>query len=85
MNPRVRHVIPQKDFTLILTFTNNQMRKFDMAPYLKKGIFKTLAEWKIFNKAKIAFGTVIWPGDLDISPDTLYLESKPWQESHPYV
>jgi len=30
---------------------------------------------------KIAFGTVQWPHDQDISPDTLYLESTPIDES----
>ena len=28
------------------------------------------------NAATVQFGTVVWPGDIDISPDTLYLKRK---------
>ena len=31
----------------------------------------------MFNSARVEFGTVIWPGDVDISPETLYLRSVP--------
>lgn len=76
--PRVCSVVPQRDFSLILQFTNGEARIFDMNPYLKIGIFRTLKDWGVFSLAKTGLGTVIWPNELDISPDTLYLESRPF-------
>ncbi|MGL6131836.1 MAG: DUF2442 domain-containing protein, partial [Fusobacteriaceae bacterium] len=36
----IKKVIPTDDYKLILTFENNEIRIFDMYPYLKRGIFK---------------------------------------------
>ena len=48
---------------------------FDAAPYLEKGLFKKLKKVALFNQAYIAYDTVCWPDNLDISPETLYLKS----------
>jgi hypothetical protein len=40
MNPRVKQVIPQQNFTLQLVFTNDEIKLFDVKPYLSIGIFK---------------------------------------------
>ncbi len=74
MIPKVKKVIPNKDFTLTVCFSDGQTRKFNAQPYLKKGIFRRLSDWKLFSQAHVALGTVVWPGDLDIAPETLYLE-----------
>lgn len=39
MNPRVQQVHPNSDYTVTLTFTNGEVRIFDVKPYLKQGIF----------------------------------------------
>ncbi|HLP48451.1 MAG TPA: DUF2442 domain-containing protein, partial [Candidatus Kapabacteria bacterium] len=44
MNPRVKKVIANKNYTLTITFTNNEVRLFDMKPYLNTGIFKELKD-----------------------------------------
>lgn len=46
-----------------------------MRPYLEIGIFQRLKNPELFKRAKVAIGTVCWPGELDIAPETLYLES----------
>jgi hypothetical protein len=71
----VKQVIPHQNFTLELTFSSGETRVFDAKPYLEKGLFKTLQEQSLFNQAYVAFDTVCWPGDLDISPETLYIKS----------
>ena len=43
-----------------------------MRPYLDKGVFRRLHDITLFKQAYIAFDTVCWPGNLDISPETLY-------------
>ncbi len=76
MNPRVNDVIANKDFTLTITFTNEEVGIFDMSPYLEVGIFKELKNWSLFNTVKPFMGTVQWLHEQDLCPDTLYLQSK---------
>jgi hypothetical protein len=77
MNPRVREVKPNRDFTLTLTFMNGEVRVFDVKPYLDKGIFRELKELSLFNSVKPVLGSIQWKNGQDFCPDTLYLESKP--------
>lgn len=76
MNPRVKGVVPNKDYTLTITFTNGESGIFDMNPYLNIGIFKELKDWSLFSTAKPLMGTVQWLHEQDLCPDTLYLESR---------
>jgi hypothetical protein len=48
-----------------------------MKPYLGKTPFRLLENLPLFMKATIAYGTVVWPGNLDIAPETLYYDSEP--------
>lgn len=68
----VTSVTPQDDFTLLLTFNTGEVRVFDAKPYLEKGAFACLKDPALFRQAHIGFDTVCWPGNLDISPETLY-------------
>lgn len=76
MHPRVRDVKPNRDFTLTLTFTNGEVKVFDVKPYLDKGIFKELNELSLFNSVKPFLGSIQWKNGQDFCPDMLYLESK---------
>jgi hypothetical protein len=69
-------VEPNKDNTLFLVFENNEKRLFDMTPYLDKKPFTKLKNSPLFMKATVAYGTVIWPGNIDIAPETLWDYSK---------
>ena len=66
----------RKDNTLYLVFVNNKERIFDMTPYLDKKPFIKLKDSPLFMQAKIAYGTVTWPGNIDIAPETLWDNSK---------
>ena len=76
MNPRVREVKPNRDYTLALTFTNGEMRVFDVKPYLDKGIFRELKELSLFNTVRPFLGSVQWNHGQDFRPHMMYLESK---------
>ncbi len=69
-------VKPQKNNILLLVFENNEKRLFDMTPYLDKKPFIKLKNSPLFKKAKIEYGTVVWPGNIDIAPETLWDFSK---------
>ena len=77
MNPRVRAVQPNADYTLRLTFDNGEIRLFDVRPYLDKGFFRELRDRGMFNSVRPDLGSVRWQGGQDFCPDTLYLESIP--------
>ena len=76
INPRVETVTAVNDYQLIIRFTNAEEKVFDMKPYLDKGVFKALRDDFFFRKAHVSWGTVVWDDDVDMSPDTLYLESR---------
>jgi hypothetical protein len=73
----VHNVKPDLDHTLLLTFTNGERRCFDMRPYLHYPVFKRLSNPGFFRLARVEYGTVTWPGEIDIAPETLYEESVP--------
>jgi hypothetical protein len=77
MNPRVKSVEPNPDYTLTLTFTNGETRVFDVKPYLEKGIFRELVNRSIFNSVRPVLGSIQWKNGQDLCADTLYLDSVP--------
>ena len=77
MNPCVRRVYPLDDYRLELMFENGERRLFDAKPYLQRGIFVRLQNRATFQAARVVAGSVEWPGELDLSYDTLYVESQP--------
>ena len=76
MNPGVKDVKPNPDYTLTLVFDNGERKVFDVKPYLDKGIFKELKDIKIFNAVHPFLGSIEWPNGQDFCPDTLYLEAR---------
>jgi hypothetical protein len=60
-----------------LVFENGERRIFDAKPYLQRGVFARLRNGTAFRAARVVAGSVEWPGGLDLSYDTLYLESQP--------
>ncbi|HMB24930.1 MAG TPA: DUF2442 domain-containing protein, partial [Anaerolineales bacterium] len=81
MNPYVKSVKPQGDYFLLLTFENGEKRIFDLKPYLEKPVFKQLKNTVLFKTVRAVSGSVEWQGDIDLSYDTLYMESKPVSKS----
>lgn len=81
MNPYVKSVQPQDDYCLLLTFQNGEKRTFDLKPYLNKGVFARLQNVALFKTVRVVSGSVEWHGEIDLSYDTLYMESKPVKAS----
>lgn len=73
----VSRVEVSPDHLLLLIFDNGERRCFDMTPYLHYHVFKRLQNPVFFSLARVDYGTVTWPGGIDIAPETLYHESKP--------
>jgi len=79
---KVVAVRANQDFSLDLRFNDGSLRKFDVKPYLNYSVFTELQNIHYFQQVRIAFGTVQWPHEQDIGPETLYLESMPINEGN---
>ena len=77
MNPYVKHILPLDDYRLEVVFENGEQRVFDVKPYLQYGVFVRLQNRATFQAARVVAGSIQWPGEVDLSYDTLYLESQP--------
>jgi hypothetical protein len=73
----VVRVKPREDFYLELEFKNGECKLFDMRPLLAQKPWNRIANLHIFEHAKVEYGTVVWPGEIDIAPETLYDYSIP--------
>ena len=73
---RVTDVKVRDCYRLELTFDTGRTRVFDAAPCLQMGVFQRLRDPALFRQAYVAFGTVCWPGDFDIAPETPYDRSR---------
>lgn len=76
MNTRVVQVSTRTDYILEITFSNGEVGLYDCRPLLDFGVFQELRDVAYFNKARAAGGTVVWPHEQDICPDTLYADSE---------
>jgi hypothetical protein len=76
VNPRVKAVTPKQAYRLELTFSNGEVRVYDCTPLLDFGVFKELRDVAYFAQARVEGGTVVWPHEQDICPDTLYEDSR---------
>ena len=75
MNPRVSKVSTTNHYQLSLVFTNGEKGIYDCVKLLDFGVFKEFKNKHYFNQANVVDGTVVWPHEQDICPDTLYLDS----------
>lgn len=66
INPRVTGAKPLDNYRIELLFTNKERNVFDVKLYLTIGIFTAP-----FN------GSIFWLNELDLDPDTLYVNSQP--------
>ncbi len=76
MTPDVVRVKPLPDFRLEVDFATGEHRFFDMRPYLAYPAFAPLTTDNLFMKATVVHGVVTWNEDIDLSPDTLYLQAR---------
>ena len=77
----VTHVTVQPHFTLLVEFENGERRTFHMSAYMDQKPWTRLKSGNVFQGAFVENGTVAWPGNVDIDPETLYERSVPLNDS----
>lgn len=75
MNPRVVAVCPGARHRLKITFSSGEVGVYDCRPLLDFGVFRELRDDAYFRRVRVEGGTVVWPHEQDICPDTLYEEA----------
>ena len=75
MDPRVSEVTVMDGYKLKLLFDNGEQGIYDCSHLLDFGVFREFRDKSYFARARVAHGTVAWPHEQDICPDTLYLDS----------
>jgi Protein of unknown function (DUF2442) len=71
---KVIAVTANDDFSLELEFNDGSVKRVDTKSYLDCEVFCELKDFNYFKQVRVAFGTVQWPHEQDISPETQYLE-----------
>jgi len=79
MNPRVETVEYKGNYRLQLTFTNGEVKVFDLKNYLHYPVYEPLKDESFCRQAKVIDGIVTWNHEIDLDPDIAYLESGPMQ------
>ena len=72
---KVISVKPLKNYMLQLEFDTEEIRLFDVKPYLDFGIFSELKNENYFKDVRTSLDSIAWKNGQDFSPETLYLKS----------
>ncbi len=67
-------------YVVALTFADESERVIDLEPLLWGPVFEPLlADYALFRQVAVdpEAGTIVWPNGADISPRTLFAESRP--------
>ncbi len=69
---RVRAVTPLLGRSVRLTLTDGSVVERDLTDLLHGPAFEPIAtDDAMFRRVRAKHGTVVWPGDVDIAPETL--------------
>ena len=77
LRPKAVEVSVLPEYCLLITFSNNEKRLFDVKPYFSFKPFYELKNEVLFNTVKPAGLSVEWIHGQDICPDDLYYKSIP--------
>jgi hypothetical protein len=65
---------PLDKYRVKVVFKNGVHGLFDCTPYLSEGVFQQLRDERIFKTVRVEYGTLVWPGEIDIAPETVEAE-----------
>lgn len=70
----ITQIVPNKDWTLDVTFADGSRRIFDVKPLLENEAFEELKDIGLFHRVRNGGYFVEWPTGADLSADTFSLE-----------
>lgn len=70
--PIVLDVVPQEDYSVVITFETGEIKKFNVKPYICGEWFGRLEDASVFNTVHPCGNTIEWADGQDIAPHELY-------------
>ena len=67
---------PLPDYKVAVEFNNGQSGIFDCKYLLQYETSAPLANYSLFNQVRVEHGTLCWPNDIDVAPETVWAESE---------
>lgn len=62
-------------FRLAVEFMDGTTGEVDLSRLVmseKAGVFAALRDPEVFAQARLEYGAILWPGEIDIAPDAMY-------------
>ena len=67
-------VSPLDNYRIWLKFDDGAQGEIDLSDLAGRGVFAAWADQKVFREVRVDdSGAVVWPGEIDLCPDALYL------------
>lgn len=76
---RLCEVRPLESYRLYVKFIDGLEGFVDLSKLIASdnaGVFASLRDQQLFQSVYLDYGSVTWPGDLDLAPDAMYHEIK---------
>lgn len=67
---------PLDNYKVAVVFNNGQRGIFDCKYLLDYEMSASLADYSLFNQVRVEHGTLCWPNDIDVAPETVWKESE---------
>ena len=67
---------PLPDYKFAVVFNNGQRGVFDCKYLLDYEVSAPLADYSLFNQVRAEHGTLCWPNDIDVAPETVWEASE---------
>ena len=77
LRPTAVKVIPLENYKLMVYFDNQEVKEFDVRPYIMGEWYERLKDPSYFRAVMVDEYTVCWPEGQDLCPDDLYELSIP--------
>ena len=73
---RIARVEVLEDYRVDLSFADGARGVVDLSDLVGRGVFAAWKDYAEFRKVRIGdTGELIWPGEIDLCPDALYLKA----------
>ena len=65
-------VKPLDGYKVDVVFDTGDKAIFDCSRYLEKPYWKPLKDKRLFSQVSVGYGTLVWPGEIDIGPEDIW-------------